>query len=71
MAIDPIALTRTLVDIESTTYHEGLAGAFLHEFLVGQRYAVERMAVEQPDPSQHPRRGRRTSASTSTRRSPV
>src|ERR1700722_11107817 len=57
MAIDPIALTRTLVDIESTTYHEGLAGAFLHEFLVDQRYAVERMAVEQPDPASTPGAG--------------
>ncbi len=51
MAIDPIALTRQLVDIESTTYCEGLAGAFLHEFLAGEQYAVERMAVEQPDHS--------------------
>jgi acetylornithine deacetylase len=49
MAIDPVALTRQLVDIESTTYHEGLAGAFLHEFLIAQKYSVERMAVEQPD----------------------
>jgi acetylornithine deacetylase len=54
MAIDPIALTRQLVDIESTTYHEGLAGAFLHEYLVGQKYEVERMAVEQPDLAQTP-----------------
>src|SRR5580698_6130660 len=49
MAIDPIQLTKQLVDIESTTYHEGLAGEFLHEYLVGQRYEVERMAVDQPD----------------------
>lgn len=49
MPIDPIHLTRQLVDIESTTYHEGLAGAFLHEFLTAQRYAVERMAVAQPE----------------------
>jgi acetylornithine deacetylase len=48
MAIDPIALTRQLVDIESTTYHEGLAGAFLDEYLSTQRYAVERMPVPQP-----------------------
>jgi acetylornithine deacetylase len=48
MAIDPIALTRQLVDIESTTYHEGLAGAFLHEYLSAQRYAIERMPVPQP-----------------------
>jgi acetylornithine deacetylase len=51
MAIDPIALTRRLVDIESTTYHEGLAGAFLHEYLTAERYAVERMEVPQPDHS--------------------
>src|SRR5271154_420505 len=49
MAIDPIQLTKQLVDIESTTYCEGLAGAFLHEFLTSQRYAVERTPVEQPD----------------------
>lgn len=48
MAIDPIALTRQLVDIESTTYHEGLAGAFLLKYLTGQRYAVECQAVAQP-----------------------
>lgn len=48
MAIDPIALTRKLVDIESTTYHEGLAGAFLREYLSDQRYEVECMAVAQP-----------------------
>jgi acetylornithine deacetylase len=49
MAIDPIQLTKQLVDIESTTYCEGPAGVFLHEFLMSQRYAVERMQVEQPD----------------------
>ena len=49
MAIDPIQLTKKLVDIDSTTYHEGLAGAFLYEFLVSQRYAVEKMAVAQPE----------------------
>ena len=49
MPVDPIQLTRKLVDIESTTYHEGPAGAFLHEYLEGQRYKVERMAVSQPD----------------------
>jgi acetylornithine deacetylase len=58
MAIDPIALTRKLVDIESTTYHERLAGAFLHEFLVSQKYAVERMAVEQPDQANTPGAGK-------------
>lgn len=49
MAIDPIQLTKQLVDIESTTYHEGLAGAFLYEYLAGQQFAVERMAVAQPE----------------------
>jgi acetylornithine deacetylase len=49
MAIDPIDLARKLVNIESTSYHEGLAGAFLAEFLAAQGYAVERMPVEQPD----------------------
>jgi acetylornithine deacetylase len=51
MAIDPIALTRQLVDIESTTYHEGLAGAFLLEYLTAQSYTVERMEVPQPNNS--------------------
>ena len=57
MAIDPIHLTRQLVNIESTTYCEGLAGAFLHEFLTNQRYAVERMAVGQPDLASTPGAG--------------
>ena len=49
MAVDPIALTKKLVDIDSTTYCEGLAGRFLYEYLSAQRYAVERMEVSQPD----------------------
>jgi acetylornithine deacetylase len=49
MPIDAIDLTRRLVNIESTTYHEGHAGAFVAEFLAGERWAVERMAVEQPE----------------------
>ncbi|HEX9198219.1 MAG TPA: M20/M25/M40 family metallo-hydrolase [Acidobacteriaceae bacterium] len=49
MPIDAIDLTRKLVNIESISYHEGLAGAFLADFLASERYAVERMAVEQPD----------------------
>jgi acetylornithine deacetylase len=48
MAIDPIALTRTLVDIESTTYNEGRCGAYLDEYLRGLGYNVERQKVEQP-----------------------
>jgi acetylornithine deacetylase len=49
MAIDPIQLTKQLVNIESTTYHEAHAGHFLYEFLINQRYAVEKMPVAQPD----------------------
>ncbi len=51
MAIDPIQLTKQLVDIQSTTYCEGLAGAFLYEYLTAQRYEVERMQVAQEDKS--------------------
>jgi acetylornithine deacetylase len=58
MAIDPIHLTKQLVDIESTTYCEGPAGVFLHEFLTSQRYAVERMQVEQPDRATTPGAGK-------------
>ena len=57
MAIDPIQLTKQLVDIESTTYHEGHAGAFLYDYLTSQRYAVEKMAVPQPDFSNTPGAG--------------
>lgn len=57
MAIDPIQLTKQLVDIESTTYCEGPAGDFLHEFLASQRYAVERMQVDQPAPATTPGAG--------------
>ncbi len=57
MPVDPIKLTRKLVDIESTTYHEGPAGAFLHEYLEGQGYCVECMGVSQPDRSCTPGAG--------------
>jgi acetylornithine deacetylase len=57
MPIDPIDLTRKLVNIESISYHEGHAGAFLAEFLADERYAVERMAVEQPDLARTPGAG--------------
>ena len=49
MPIDAIGLTRKLVNIESISYHEGVAGAFLAGFLAAEHFAVERMAVEQPD----------------------
>lgn len=54
MSIDPINLTRRLVNIESISYHEGLVGAFLADFLATERYSVERMGVEQPDVSLTP-----------------
>lgn len=57
MAIDPVALTKQLVNIESTTYHEGPAGLFLHEYLASQRYEVERTPVEQPDRANTPGAG--------------
>jgi len=57
MPIDPIQLTRKLVDIESTTYHEGRAGAFLHDFLTAQKYSVERQHVPQPERSSTPGAG--------------
>ena len=58
MSIDPIELTRRLVNIESTTYHEDLVGSFLADFLTMERYAVERMEVDQPDPALTPGSGR-------------
>ena len=57
MEIDPIALTRQLVDIESTTYHEGRAGEFLVTYLERLGYEVERQPVSQPDPALTPGSG--------------
>jgi acetylornithine deacetylase len=51
MTLDPIALTRRLVDIESITYNEGAVGAYLEEFLAGRGWAVETMPVAQPKES--------------------
>ena len=48
--IDPIELTRQLVRIPSTTYHEYQAGVFLDQFLTGQGWAVARMPVPRPTP---------------------
>lgn len=47
MSLDPIELTRRLVDISSITYDEGTVGAFLAQFLAGRGFTVEKMAVEQ------------------------
>jgi len=49
MTANPIALTKQLVDIESTTYHEGACGEFLADFLASDGWAVERQPVEQPE----------------------
>ena len=46
--IDPIALTRQLCEIESTTYHEGAVGDFLAGFLAGRGWEVEKTPVAQP-----------------------
>jgi acetylornithine deacetylase len=45
MTLDPVQLTRQLIDIESTTYSEGLVGEFLAELLATRDFAVERMHV--------------------------
>ena len=57
MPIDPISLTRQLVDLESTTYHEGPAGEFLDGYLSRLGWRVERQAVAQPDPARTPGSG--------------
>ncbi len=59
MPIDPIALTRQLVEIESTTYHEGRCGAFLYEYLSGLGYDVEKQKVEQTEQKDTPGMGER------------
>jgi acetylornithine deacetylase len=51
MELDPVQLTRRLVDIESITYNEGAVGAFLAGFLSGRGFVVEKMEVGQPDES--------------------
>jgi acetylornithine deacetylase len=43
--LDPVQLTRRLIDIESTTSGEGAVGAYLAKFLEGRGFAVERMHV--------------------------
>ncbi len=46
--VNPIELTRQLVQVQSTTYHEYQAGVFLHDYLAAQGWAVERMPVPRP-----------------------
>jgi acetylornithine deacetylase len=49
--IDPIRLTRQLVEIESTTYHEGAVGDFLGALLAERGWVVEKTPVPQPSES--------------------
>jgi acetylornithine deacetylase len=56
--IDPIALTKQLVDIESTTYYEAPAGEFLASYLAELGYQIERQPVPHPDPARTPGAGR-------------
>ena len=51
--LDPIQFTRQLVEIESTTYHEGNVGDFLAEFLANRGWSVEKTPVPQPTESGH------------------
>ena len=57
MGLDPIALTRQLVDVESTTYHEARIGTFVATYLERLGYEVERRPVSQPDPARTPGSG--------------
>ncbi|GGH10331.1 M20/M25/M40 family metallo-hydrolase [Silvibacterium dinghuense] len=52
-ALDAIALTRQLIDIESTTFNEGAVGAFLVTFLEERGFTVEKMDVA-PGPQTKP-----------------
>jgi acetylornithine deacetylase len=51
--LDPLDLTRRLVDIESLTYNEGAVGKYLDGFLQERGFTVERTAVPQPPQSHH------------------
>ncbi len=55
--LDPIELTKRLVDIESTTYNEGACGEFLAAFLAERGWQVARQAVVQPEPGKTPGAG--------------
>ncbi len=51
--LDPVDLTRRLVDIESLTYNEGAVGAYLDDLLQARGFVVERTAVPQPPQSRY------------------
>ncbi len=49
--VDPIKLTKSLCEIESTTYFEGAVGDFLADFLARHGWEVEKTSVPQPPDS--------------------
>jgi acetylornithine deacetylase len=49
--VDPIKLTKSLCEIESTTYFEGAIGDFLADYLARQGWEVEKTEVPQPNES--------------------
>jgi acetylornithine deacetylase len=51
--LDPLDLTRRLVDIESLTYNEGAVGEYLDGFLLQRGFRVERTPVPQPPQSHY------------------
>lgn len=51
LPVDPVKLTKSLCEIESTTYYEGAVGDFLADFLAGQGWEVEKTPVPQPPDS--------------------
>jgi acetylornithine deacetylase len=51
--LDPLDLTRRLVDIESVTYNEGAVGEYLDALLRERGFAVERTEVAQPPHSRY------------------
>jgi acetylornithine deacetylase len=51
--LDPVDLTRRLVDIESLTYNEGAVGAYLGDLLQARGFIVEQTAVPQPPQSRY------------------
>jgi acetylornithine deacetylase len=51
--LDPLDLTRRLVDIESVTYNEGAVGEYLNALLKERGFVVERTEVSQPPHSHY------------------
>jgi acetylornithine deacetylase len=47
LKLDPVRLTRKLIDIESLTYNEGAVGTFLASFLAERGFQVECTLVDQ------------------------